>query len=92
MIYFMRAEDAMALWLAERCVVRSSFYATAKELFADWKKWAEPAGEFVGSQKRLAEALEARGFTRRRQAGNGRWGFDGIGVKSAEPAWQDDPL
>jgi putative DNA primase/helicase len=78
---YLAAEDAFAQWMAERCNVASSFYGTTADLFADWKKWADAAGEHVGSQKRFAQTLADRGFAPRRQGGTGRMGFDGIGLK-----------
>ena len=47
-------------------------------LFADWKTWAEAAGEFVGSQKRFTQALENRGFVRGREGGTARAIIRGI--------------
>ena len=88
---YLEGEDAMALWLDERCIVKPSFHTTSGELFGCWKRWAELAGEFVGSQKRFSQALEARGFIPKRQAGTGRHGFEGIGLKPAEPHWYDQP-
>jgi putative DNA primase/helicase len=79
---YLAAEDALSLWMAERCIVKSTYYTTCTELFADWKKWADTAGEFVGSQKRFSQALCDRGVAARKQGGTGRAGFDGIGLKA----------
>ena len=64
---YLAAEDALAQWLAERCRLKSTFYTTLKDLFADWSKWAETAGEEPGSQKRFSQKLEARDGLRKRQ-------------------------
>jgi len=78
---YLAAEDALAQWLAERCRLKSTFYTTLKDLFADWSKWAETAGEEPGSQKRFSQKLEARdGLRKRQQGGTNRAGFDGIGL------------
>ena len=70
----------MSAWIAECCETLGTHYATSGELFASWKAWAERAGEFAGSQKRLSQQLQARGFEPKRQAGTGRMGFLGISV------------
>ena len=50
------------MWIDERCVCDSACTERSTALFTNWKAWAEAAGEFVGSQKRFAQALEDRGF------------------------------
>ncbi len=77
---YLETEDAMSTWIAECCETLGTHYATSGELFASWKAWAERAGEFAGSQKRLSQNLQARGFEPKRQAGTGRMGFLGISV------------
>ena len=77
---YLETEDAMSAWIAECCETLGTHYATSGELFASWKAWAERAGEFAGSQKRLSQQLQARGFEPKRQAGTGRMGFLGISV------------
>ena len=58
-------------------------------LFASWRTWAERTGEFVGTQKRLTQNLEGRGFESAREPGTGQRGFNGIRLKRADYA--DDP-
>lgn len=84
---YLAAEDALAQWMADRCVVSPQRFATTAELFANWVKWAEDAGEFAGSQKRFAQALLDRAFLSDRQAGTGKMGFRGIGLK---PVFTDE--
>lgn len=74
---YLAGEDAFSLWLDESCERREGF-ETAADLFASWKSWAEKAGESIGSQKQFSQALETRGFMRRRQGGTGRMGFGDI--------------
>lgn len=83
-------EDAIGQWLADRCIVRSTYYSTVADLFASWRAWADKAGEFIGSQKRLSQTLQDRGFAPRRQGGTGRAGFDGIGLQVAAKPAQDE--
>jgi putative DNA primase/helicase len=70
----------LSQWLEERCTKGSSLFETSAALFADWKSWAEQAGEFTGSQKKFSHALEERGFVKGRESGTGRMGFEGIGL------------
>jgi putative DNA primase/helicase len=58
---YLAAEDAIALWIEERCACDPIYTERSASLFASWKSWAERAGEFVGSQKRFAQAIEDRG-------------------------------
>lgn len=88
---YLEAEDALGQWLTERCLVQGHLvdgrptsrplYATTAQLFGSWKSWADLAGEFVPSQKRFSQALQARGFVPKRQDGTGRAGFQGIEVR-----------
>jgi putative DNA primase/helicase len=78
---YLEDEDALGQWLKERCSAKEGFYATTAELFASWRKWAEKAGEFVGSQKRFSQLLQDRGFERKRQSMTGRAGFAGITIR-----------
>lgn len=82
---YLAAEDALAQWMAERCVFGPHYYATLKELFADWKQWADDAGEFAGRQNRLSEAIQKLNVSPRKQGGTGRQGFDGIGLRAKPP-------
>jgi putative DNA primase/helicase len=59
---YFEAMDVVGRWLVERCEVDKPSSATAKELFADWKKWCEDNNEVVGSQRVFGEGLESQGF------------------------------
>jgi putative DNA primase/helicase len=61
---YLASEDAVAQWLDECCACDLVYAERSATLFATWKVWAEAAGEFVGSQRRFAQALEDRGFER----------------------------
>ena len=78
---YFEAEDALGRWMDERCVRIGTAKSLTAELFADWKQWAEAAGEFVGSQKRFADLLLTRGLEKWRN-GMGLRGFLGIGLKA----------
>jgi putative DNA primase/helicase len=78
---YLAAEDTFEQWIEEKCAVDRSYFATIAELFASWKVWTEAAGEFTGSQKRLSQKLEARGFQRDRRGGARNRGFYGIALR-----------
>src|SRR5579885_3436664 len=77
---YFEAEDALGRWLDERCVLDANSKSLTSELFADWKQWAESAGEFAGSQKRFADLLLTRGVEKWRNT-VGLRGFRGVGLK-----------
>lgn len=82
---YFEAEDSIGRWIEERCLAGASGTALTAELFADWKQWAETAGEYVGTQKRLSELLQSRGFEKWRNTAGLR-GLQGIALKfRAEP-------
>jgi putative DNA primase/helicase len=76
---YMDAEDRLTLWIADRCERNRGSWTGASHLFESWKTWAEAAGEFVGSQRRFSQDMQAHGFTpQRNMAGRG---FLGIALK-----------
>ncbi len=77
---YFESEDSLGRWIDERCVRATNARSLTNELFADWKQWAETAGEFVGTQKRLSELLQSRGIQKWRNSGGLR-GLQGIGLK-----------
>ncbi|MCC7227381.1 MAG: hypothetical protein IT507_11885 [Burkholderiaceae bacterium] len=88
---YFEGEDALGRWLEERCVRVATAKALTAELFADWKQWADSAGEFVGSQKRFADLLLNRGVEKWRNSGGLR-GFRGVGLRQPrEPAYAPYP-
>jgi putative DNA primase/helicase len=57
---YLETADAFARWVEECCVVGSSASMSRASAFASWRTWAEAAGEFVGSERRLVERLAQR--------------------------------
>lgn len=86
---YFEAEDGLATWMTEYCSVSKYSEAECSMLFTSWRKWSSAAGEEPGSQKRFSQALEARGFERKRVTG-GKAAFKGIDLRvrpsRAEPA------
>jgi putative DNA primase/helicase len=80
---YMEAEDTVGQWITECCREHPSLWNPTGVLFSSWCEFAGLAGETPGSQKRFAQALTARGFTSKREAGTGRAGFCGIAAVRA---------
>jgi putative DNA primase/helicase len=76
---YLEAEDALAAWVEECCSVDAQEWTNTTTLFGSWSEWAAKAGEFVGTQRRFAQALEAHGYQSMRKM-TGR-GFNGIAIK-----------
>ncbi len=85
---YLAEEDAFTIWL-EECTETGShweFERTA-DLFTSWKAWADRAGEFIGTQRRFAQAMQGRGFEPKRQ--KTARGF--LGIRLQRPDYTDDP-
>jgi putative DNA primase/helicase len=76
---YLSAEDAIGRWLDDRCDSTTSQWTDGASLFRDWASWCGANGEQAGNQKRLTQALEARGF-RPHRTRNAR-GFSGIALR-----------
>jgi putative DNA primase/helicase len=59
---YLDSEDAFSLWVEECCVRDPSKFTPTRRLYDSWRAWAAGTGEFVGSEKRLSQALAAHGF------------------------------
>jgi putative DNA primase/helicase len=77
---YFEAEDALGQWMDERCVLAKTHREGVSELFADWREWAERAGEYVGSVKRFSELMATRKFEKCRLTGGAR-GLAGISLR-----------
>ncbi len=82
---YIASEDALAQWLADRCDLKAGWWTEVAALYSDWRKWADRAGEFIGSQKRFSQSLEDRGLQKRRSGHVNARGFSGIRLKPPEP-------
>lgn len=81
---YLESEDALTLWMEDCTEPDVTHWEAAGVLFASWRKWAESAGEFIGSQKRFSGSLEERGLQRHRQGGTGVRGYFGLRVEPTE--------
>ena len=77
---YFEAEDAIGQWIEERCLLANTHREGVSELFADWREWAERAGEYVGSIKRFSELMATRKFEKCRLTGGAR-GIAGIALR-----------
>jgi P4 family phage/plasmid primase-like protien len=78
---YFEAEDALGRWLDECCLHGPNHVELSVTLFASWKSWAEAAGEFVGSQRRLTDLLLARGFEKARHKHKGTRALQGLKLR-----------
>ena len=65
---YMESEDAMQAWITDHCERDPQAWESSTMLFASWKVWAEANGEYVGTQRRFAQALERHGIKQQRTA------------------------
>jgi len=79
---YLKSEDALGLWIEERCVVGPACESPSAILYSSWTIWAEGAGEKPGSQRWFSEALIDRGF--RFAKVKGKRGISGIEVRDRE--------
>jgi putative DNA primase/helicase len=85
---YLRDEDSVAEWISECCTTGTKDTAFSSALFNSWSKWAERAGEFVGSNKALSKKLEKRGFVKEDTRVGAR--FRGLAVvpEQEPPSWE----
>jgi putative DNA primase/helicase len=84
---YLEAEDAISAWIDECCIRDVNAWATSSDLFTSWTAFANGAGEFVGSSKRLRQNLEARGFEPKRK--NKARGLQGIMIDRTSDVPED---
>ena len=88
---YLDAEDLLGQWLEERCIVSPKVGWTAlKNLYDNWRSWAEPRGLHPGASQTLGKRLDERGFTRHRT--NQGPGFYGIKLRPLSDDCDDSPL
>jgi putative DNA primase/helicase len=75
---YLAAEDVLARWLEDCCIMRPACWSSATALFQSWREWCDQNQEYAGSQKRFSENLESRGFAQQRT--RAARGFAGIGL------------
>jgi phage/plasmid-associated DNA primase len=58
---YLAGEDTFALWRDECTTADQNEWESSADLWQCWKRWAESAGEYAGSQKRFSQTLEDHG-------------------------------
>ncbi len=76
---YFEGQDTFGRWIEENCEQGINRFTASGNLYADWKAYAERAGENPGSQVKFADNMEKRGFEKKRT--NNARGYDGISIK-----------
>jgi putative DNA primase/helicase len=84
---YLEGEDTLLTWIEDSCELGKRYYATAGELFASWKAWADRNNEFVGSAKAFGQKLKEHGF----EGDHKRGGNTYSGLHLREPESQPWP-
>jgi putative DNA primase/helicase len=80
---YLATEDTLQIWLDERTERDATSWTRTANLHGSYRSWAAAAGEHGVNEKRFAQALEDRGYLRKRGP-VGLRGFVGIKLKVAE--------
>ena len=80
---YLATEDTLQIWLDERTERDGMAWSRTNSLHGSYRSWAAAAGEHGMNEKRFAQALEDRGYLRKRGK-EGLRGFAGIQLKVAE--------
>jgi putative DNA primase/helicase len=84
---YLEDEDAMALWIKERCKTIGYGGTESTLLYGDWCQWAQAAGEQPGSQKAFSQALATKGFQKDPDARHATF----LGIALVVPAPRMEP-
>jgi putative DNA primase/helicase len=86
---YLEGEDAHTTWIEECCEADPQEWTTAADLYASWKAWADKSGEYAGSTKRFAQAMESHGYhPRRTETSRGYVGLKLIPRELGPPWWE----
>jgi putative DNA primase/helicase len=86
---YLAGEDTFERWRDDCTAADPNAWEASADLWGSWKRWAENAGEFVGTHKRFSQTLEERGFVAQRQGGTGRTGYYGARLNRHD--YTEDP-
>ena len=85
---YLQAEDAVEVWLLDKCELGPGKRAASALLFASFKTWAEQCGEFPGTQRALIDKLLLRPGLERSPDTHMR-GLQGLQLKPEPSLWND---
>jgi putative DNA primase/helicase len=77
---YLEEEDLVGQWIADRAEKRPGAWTRTRDLYGNWRTWADQAGVPPETDKWLKQALEKRGYTYKAK-NNGR-GFLGLCLRS----------
>lgn len=83
---YLTAEDTKAAWIEQACEHDGAAWSGSTALFRSWKSYADRAGEFPGSERKLSQYLEDRAEAlgiRKERGPDGLRGFTGLRLKAA---------
>jgi putative DNA primase/helicase len=84
---YRQAEDILAQYIAECCLIGSAMKCKASDIYASYKRWSEAMGETEQlSSKRFGEAMSERGFKRKK---SGTIWYLGVEVRKWDPDAED---
>jgi len=87
---YLAAEDTFERWRDDCTTSSPNAWESSADLWHSWRRWAETAGEFVGTQKRFSQTLEERGFTAARDGTKAnRRGYRGVRLTRTD--YTEDP-
>lgn len=66
---YLESEDTVGVWLADNIERDIAAREPSGDVYRDFKRWCEAAGEFCVSQKRFTQDMKQRGFDTDRDAG-----------------------
>ena len=89
--HYFADQDLLGQWLDEECDAEPGNtykWESSKELYSSWKDFLENAGEKPSSAKSLSEALQKRGFEKKKGTKGARI-FRGIRLKRQEARYEN---
>jgi putative DNA primase/helicase len=83
-------EDTLSNWIDECCALDKAYSELSSALYASWKRWAEVAGEYPGSNKAFTKSLDERHY-KHKHTREGTM-FSGIALKHKPPEMTDQEV
>lgn len=83
-VEYFEAQDALSAWIEDCCDLDENAWTPRSMLFSSWSKWAEEAGEWIGSAKDFYQKLEIRSGLKPHKRDGDR-GFFGIKFRPVVP-------
>jgi putative DNA primase/helicase len=78
-------QDALGTFIEDRCAIEPGAFAAYDDLYNAYRAWTIATGGATWQRETLIEALEERGFAKRKGA-KGKRGIDGLKVRVAQVA------